>query len=470
MYLHNNIYITLNLAIDHANFFGYIVKQNGYELSDERKSAVNDIPFPLNLQGMQRFLGSSIFFKPFVLDYSGISAPLSDMIKGSFSWNKSTWSKDYEQAFVNLKAALLHSLKIHFPDFIKKFILRTDASKVAMAGVLLQEDPDTGELQPVAFISSKLSETVKRWDAYKLEAYGIYYAVKQLSYFLHGKEFVIETDHQNLQWIEKSESPIVMRWRWFLQNFHILIKHIPCTKNILADYLSRLDITSTTTLLQLLTDLTVRSETILINIHHRRLQVQVEMKKYHDLYAAISEFVYKYMMMYKIPYDGFTFSINGERIKYKDTPQSLGIKHGDTIQVTGEPFVPDHTPTQVTTSDFTQACFLSRGTPEPANKPTLKIQFLDRLKGKAIIHEAQLDTSKSYSTIPSAFYDNYLSTTLYQATSSNLINIPVRIINPTASFNFEANIQFQIVKEDAPITLSYQHINHQLIAQRTVPL
>ena len=146
----------LKFGQDHANFFGYIVKQNGYELSDERKRAVNDIPFPTNLQGMQRFLGSSIFFKPFVPDYSGISSPLSDMTKGSFSWSKSTWTQDYEKAFVDLKAAMLHSLKIHFPDFNKKFILRTEASKIAVAGVLLQEDPDTGELQPVALISSKL--------------------------------------------------------------------------------------------------------------------------------------------------------------------------------------------------------------------------------------------------------------------------------------------------------------------------
>ena len=124
------------------------------------------------------------------------------MTKNTFSWNKSTWITDYEQVFLDVKEALLQALKLHFPNYNKQFILRTDASKIAVGGVLLQRGDD-GELQPIALVSSKLSDTAQRWDAYKLECYGWYYSVKQLSYYLTGKEFIIETDHQNLQWLDK---------------------------------------------------------------------------------------------------------------------------------------------------------------------------------------------------------------------------------------------------------------------------
>ena len=122
---------------DSVNFFGYVVRHNRYELSEERKEAVNAIPFPTNLNKMQRFLGTALFFKPFVPNYSSLTAPLNDMTKNTFSWNKSTWITDYEQVFLDVKEALLQALKLNFPDYNKQFILRTDASKIAVGGVLL---------------------------------------------------------------------------------------------------------------------------------------------------------------------------------------------------------------------------------------------------------------------------------------------------------------------------------------------
>jgi hypothetical protein len=40
------------------------------------------------------------------------------------------------------------------------------------------------------------------------------------------KHFVVETDHNNLLWIESSASPKVIRWRVYLQGFNFEIRHI----------------------------------------------------------------------------------------------------------------------------------------------------------------------------------------------------------------------------------------------------
>ena len=53
---------------------------------------------------------------------------------------------------------------------------------------------------------------------------------------------MLETDHRNLVWIEKSEVPKIIRWRVFLQSFVFLLRHIPQTQNKLADYKSRFDL------------------------------------------------------------------------------------------------------------------------------------------------------------------------------------------------------------------------------------
>ena len=38
-----------------------------------------------------------------------------------------------------------------------------------------------------------------------------YYGVSHFAYYLRGKPFLLETDHRNLLWIEKSDVPIVVR-------------------------------------------------------------------------------------------------------------------------------------------------------------------------------------------------------------------------------------------------------------------
>ena len=95
-------------------------------------------------------------------------------------------------------------------------------------------------LQPIAFWSQKFSEQASKWPTIEKEGYGIYAAVKKFSYYLVGKHFIVETDHNNLKWMEASLVPKIVRWRIYLQSFSFQIRHIKGTANTLADGLSRL--------------------------------------------------------------------------------------------------------------------------------------------------------------------------------------------------------------------------------------
>ena len=181
-------------------------------------------------------------------NFSNLTAVLADMTKKTFSWDKTTWTKDYEGEMKKLKEAVVNSQTVHFPDHSLPWVLRTDASDVAVGGTLLQQLPDLVDGKPVyqviAFVSQKFSGAAVRWDTLKKEAYAIFFSVKALAYYLHGKFFVIETDHANLIWMEKSEVHIIIRWRMFLQGFWFMLRHIPGKANVMADMLSRMYIMS----------------------------------------------------------------------------------------------------------------------------------------------------------------------------------------------------------------------------------
>ena len=222
-----------------ADFFGYLVKQNTIELTQERKDGIQALRFFKNTKGAQSFLGSCNFFKDFIPNYSQHTCKLNDMTRKDFNWDRSTWKEPYEEEFENLKLQIQNAMTLHFPDYNKLWILRTDCSKDALGAILFQVGED-GIYEPIAFVSQKLSEQAKNWAAVKLEAYAVYYAVKKLAYYLLGHTFVIEVDHANLVSMEHSEQHIIQRWRSYLENFSFRIRHISGKQNLLADFQSRM--------------------------------------------------------------------------------------------------------------------------------------------------------------------------------------------------------------------------------------
>ena len=230
------------LGFTKANFFGYEVSAGKYELSEARKQGIAAIPFPSNLKAMQRFLGAAIFFKSFVRNFSLHAAPLTEMTKKDFNWDRSAWKRNYEAAFEAFKIALQEAVALHFPDYTLEWFLRTDASDVAVGAVLFQERPqDSGPpvRELIACASKKFSDQARRWDTYKKEAFSMYWGALVFAYYLRGKVFTFETDHRNLLWIEASTTPIIMRWRVFLQSFAFWLRHIPGVTNT-ADMWTRM--------------------------------------------------------------------------------------------------------------------------------------------------------------------------------------------------------------------------------------
>ena len=147
---------------------------------------------------------------------------------------------------------LLDASRIYFPDYSLPWVLRTDASILGIGAILYQirtfPSPSEGGVgdspaeiyEPICTLSHKFSDPATRWATIKQEAYAIYFAVKKFSHLLLGKPFICETDHANLLFLEKSEVPILTRWRLYMQTFRFQVRHIPGVLNVVADSLSRI--------------------------------------------------------------------------------------------------------------------------------------------------------------------------------------------------------------------------------------
>jgi hypothetical protein len=140
------------------------------------------------------------------------------------------WKHDYRtSSWENFKLGLQQSCELFYPDYSLEWILRTDASDFGVGGMFIQlfvKEDGTEEHQVIAICSKKLSPTALKWSTIQKEGYGIFYSTHKFDYYLRGKPFTVETDHNNLLWMEASEVPMIVRWRIYLQSFDFKIRHI----------------------------------------------------------------------------------------------------------------------------------------------------------------------------------------------------------------------------------------------------
>ena len=227
-----------------VDFFGYVIREGSYTLSDKRIAAVREMPFPTKLKEMQRFLGMAIFFSRFIPGFHNYTAILNRMTHKDTDWKRpETWPEGHMEAFNEFKDALLKTCSLYYPDYNLEWALQADSSDYGVGSVLLMYIPQpdgTKKCVPLSFSHHTYSPPARGWTTIEKECYGLVDAVKKNEYALRAKTFILETDHRNLLWMETSVVPKIIRWKIYLQSFKFYLRHIPGKQNIIADYFSRM--------------------------------------------------------------------------------------------------------------------------------------------------------------------------------------------------------------------------------------
>ncbi len=219
--------------------FGMLVTPGKYEFDPARLDGIRNLGFPSNVKEVRSLLGTLNFLADFCPRYSDIAAPIFDMSKATFNWDESTWTRDYRAEFEKLKYACTETLvQLSFPDYTRKWLTYSDASNVAVCGIIVMFDEQDRQL-PLAIYSRKLTSVAQRWPVIQKEAYALYNTYKCGKNLLLGKEHMCLTDHANLLQIEKSTRPMIQNIVAYLQQFAITkIVHVPGPVNP-ADGLTR---------------------------------------------------------------------------------------------------------------------------------------------------------------------------------------------------------------------------------------
>ena len=229
------------LFMHEIEFLGHHVGRDGLRVMADKVKSVQDWPTPCNASDVRSFLGLAGYYRRFIAGFSGIAAPLHDLTHTA-DGKTFDWQRVHQQAFDQLKSALLGAPILMLPDPDRQYVVNTDASDFA-TGAVLQQDFGRG-LQPIAFSSHKMTDAERRYPTHDREMLAIINMLGEWRTYLQGRQpFVIRirTDHNSLQYFMTQASLSARQSRWLdkLSDFDFKVEYVRGPTNIVADALSR---------------------------------------------------------------------------------------------------------------------------------------------------------------------------------------------------------------------------------------
>ena len=244
-----NLCVAINKSRFHVKkveYLGYIISDEGIELSPEKVKAVENWNPPnpnatSAIKWAQEFLGFANFYRRFIEGFSKIAKPITDLTKKEHVYQ---WDSNCQKAFDILKTKFTEApILAHFLSD-QPTVIETDASDYALGAVLSQiQTRGDQSLHPVAYHSRKFKPAEINYDIHDKEMLAIVAALKEWEHMLKScqEEFTVYTDHKNLEYFATTKvlSRRQARWAEFLSEFWFKVVYRPGRLNQKADILSR---------------------------------------------------------------------------------------------------------------------------------------------------------------------------------------------------------------------------------------
>ncbi|KFM69055.1 Retrovirus-related Pol polyprotein from transposon 17.6, partial [Stegodyphus mimosarum] len=187
-----------------VKYLGHVVRQGQRRPAKIKIQAIKNFPKPTTKTQVWSSLGLAGYYRRYISQFSVISAPLTDLLKGKCCKSTINWTDDCQNAFDELKKRLTQNPVLYSPNFSQPFIVQCDASNIGI-GVVLSRLNTKDEEYPIIFLSKKFSPTEQKYSTIERECAAIVFAVQKLKFYLDGPhKFIIQTDHNPLVWLDEN--------------------------------------------------------------------------------------------------------------------------------------------------------------------------------------------------------------------------------------------------------------------------
>ncbi|GFY13827.1 retrovirus-related Pol polyprotein from transposon 17.6 [Trichonephila clavipes] len=219
-----------------CKFLGFVVTMEGILIDKDKSVSINEFPVPTDQKQIKSFLGCCNFYRRYIKNFAKRALPLTNLLRKDTPFE---WTSETQEAFDDIKKAILNPPVLALPDQNAELQITTDASSRGIGAVLEQKYPNS-EVKPLYFFSKKLNPSQSKYNATVLEFFAIYTALNFFRPFLLGRKFKVFTDHKPLAGFLSNKNPSSkICWKLALEEFNYDIHYIRGSLNSVADHLSR---------------------------------------------------------------------------------------------------------------------------------------------------------------------------------------------------------------------------------------
>ena len=226
---------------DSIKYLGRLVDKHGVRPDSEAVEAVLTWKAPKTDTQLMSFLGFANYYREFIKGYADKIYPMQQLMRNKDK--KFTWTDEAQVSFENIKRELCEAPVLGLPTEMGMFVLDTDASVVAISGILHQEQEWNGRtvLRPIAYGSKVLSDTEMKYGAPKAEMSAVITFVEKYRAYLGSASFKLRVDNRALAWLKtySMDQSYIGRWIMRLDGYHMIIEHRTRDKHQNADSLSK---------------------------------------------------------------------------------------------------------------------------------------------------------------------------------------------------------------------------------------
>ena len=209
---------------------------------DDKVSKILNWPQLANPREARGFLGLCGTVRIWIKDYSKLARPLTEL------WRKAEdfeWNERRQEAFDTLKKLVSSAPALNPIDYSsdRAVVLSVDTSLHAVGMILSQLD-EQGRKRPARYGSIPMNDRESRYSQPKLELYGLFRALRAYRIFLIGvKNLHVEVDAKYIKGMlnepDLQPNAAINRWIQGILMFDFTLIHVPATKHVGPDALSR---------------------------------------------------------------------------------------------------------------------------------------------------------------------------------------------------------------------------------------
>lgn len=213
-----------------VTFVGFKLTDKGWEVEDEKITAIRNFRKPTTCQEVKSFLGMVTYIDRFLIN----RAEKTEYLRRLASSESFYWTHNEENEFESLRDISTYTIqRLGYYSQKDRTELFVDASPTGLGAILVQFN-DQSVPRVIACASKSLTPTEQRYPQTHKEALAVVWGVERFTTYLLSKSFIVRTDSEANEFIYNGKYRLGRRavsraesWALRLQQYDFRIERVP---------------------------------------------------------------------------------------------------------------------------------------------------------------------------------------------------------------------------------------------------